>query len=160
MTIGWTAQFVLSLVLTALSAAGAQTTTAPRRTTRCDRIGTTTFEFGRTGGSIRPASIHIVADGTVMAARGDTAAPMTRLRTIPEAVVTGLARLAWTGGFSTLRPAPTRPTRNPDASRAFIDVRSACGRHRVEYAMGEEAQRFRELYALLEMAADATPSSP
>jgi hypothetical protein len=159
MTLDKTSRHILLLLAASLSTAGAQTA-ARRPTTPCDRITTTTFEFGRTGGSIRPASIRLAADGTVMAASGDTAAPMTRLRTIPKPVVAGLARLAWTGGFATLRPAPTRPTRNPDAARRFIAVRSACGSHRVEYAMGEEAPRFRELYALLEMAADATPQSP
>jgi hypothetical protein len=160
MTIGPTARCALIILLLAsLSSAGAQSGVATRRTTRCDRIATTTFEFGRTGGNIRPASIHIAADGAVTTGTA-TAAPATPLRTIPQAVVTGLARLAWTGGFATLRPAPTRPTRNPDAAREFIEARSACGAHRSEYAMGEEAPPFRELYALLEMAAGPGAPSP
>jgi hypothetical protein len=49
-----------------------------------------------------------------------------------------------------LPTAPTRPTRNPDAARQYIDLHSACGAKHVEYASGEGAPVFRELYTRLD----------
>jgi hypothetical protein len=61
-----------------------------------------------------------------------------------------LARRAWTGGFVRLPTAPTRPTRNPDAARQYIEIHSACGAKHVEYVSGEGAPVFRELYTRLD----------
>jgi hypothetical protein len=49
-----------------------------------------------------------------------------------------------------LPTAPTRPTRNPDAARQYIELHSACGAKHVEYASGEGAPEFRELYTKLD----------
>ena len=126
---------------------GAQT---PRRGTRCDRIGTTTFEFGRIGGNIRGGSTKIGADGSVTRLAAEAWTPVGV--TLPADAVHGLAKLAWTNGFASLPTAPARPTRNPDAARDYIDVRSACGSKHVEVANGEGPAAFRELLALLTLA--------
>jgi hypothetical protein len=60
-----------------------------------------------------------------------------------------LARRAWHGGFTRLPTAPTHPTRNPDAARQYIEIHSACGAKHVEYADGDAAPAFRELYTRL-----------
>lgn len=72
---------------------------------------------------------------------------------IARDAVTGLARVAWSNGFTRLPAAPSRPTRNPDVARDYIDVRSSCGTKHVESAAGEGAAPFKELLALLTLVA-------
>ena len=115
----------------------------------CDKVGTTSIEFGRTGGSIKPAALRVSVDGSLLQ-RVDGGEFGSTGRTLSRDAVTGLARLAWSGGFTRLPTAPTKPTHNPDAARDFIDIRSACGHKHVEYAGGEAAPAFRELLALLQ----------
>ena len=116
---------------------------------RCDRVGTTTITFGRTGGSIKPAALRVNVDGS-LSQRVDGGDFTPSGRRLTRDAVAGLARLAWSGGFTTLPTAPTKPTRNPDAARDVIEIQSACGRKHVEYAAGEGAPAFRELLALLQ----------
>lgn len=111
----------------------------------CDRVATTSIAFGRTGGNIRPERFLLRADGSLV--RDDTTA--SSLATVMTARVRTLARRGWTGPFAKLRPAPTHPTRIPDAARDFVELRSACGTKHVEYAMGEGPPAFRELYNAL-----------
>ncbi|MEO7457465.1 MAG: hypothetical protein ABIY52_14465 [Gemmatimonadaceae bacterium] len=117
----------------------------------CDRTGTTSFELGRTGGNLRSDGTRIGADGRITkqvnGAWVAVGTPASR------DAVAGLARLAWSNGFTKLPTAPTKPTRNPDAARDYIDVHSACGSKHVEYANGEGAPPFRELLALLQLMA-------
>jgi hypothetical protein len=88
----------------------------------------------------------------------DPAAPVTQVRRVSPDVVAGLARLAWTGGFATLPARPARPSWNKDAAHEFIEIRSACGQHRVEWAGDGAPRAFRELWALLQLVGDATPA--
>ncbi len=122
---------------------------ARRTSVACDRIGTATIEFGRTGGNIKPAATRLMPDGSV-SQRANGGAWTPSAKTVPRDVVAGLARFAWTGGFTKLPTAPSRPTRNPDAARDFIELRSACEAKHVEYAGGEGAPVFREILALLQ----------
>lgn len=115
----------------------------------CDKVGTTTITFGRTGGSIKPTALRANVNGS-LSQRMDGGEFTSTGRTLPVDAVSGLARLAWSGGFTRLPTAPTKPTRNPDAARDFIEIQSACGHKHVEYAGGEGAPAFRELLALLQ----------
>ena len=121
----------------------------PHSPVRCDRVGTTTITFGRTGGSIKPAAIKLDVDGSV-SRRADGGEFTATARPLSRDAVAGLAHLAWSGGFTRLPTAPTRPTSNPDAARDFIEIQSSCGRKHVEYAGGEGAPAFRELLSLLQ----------
>jgi len=123
-----------------------------RASSTCDRIATTSFEFGRTGGNLRGTSIRIAADGAV-SRRLAGGAWVPADSAVPRDAVTGLARIAWTNGFTRLPTAPSRPTRNPDIARDYIDVRSNCGTKHVESAPAESARPFRELFSLLTLAA-------
>ena len=112
---------------------------------RCDRVATTSIAFGRTAGNLRPQGYLLRVDGTVV--RDDsTASP---IGVVDTARVRRLARRGWEGPFARLRPAPTRPTRIPDAARDFVELRSACGTKHVEYVTGEGPPAFRELYDTL-----------
>ena len=103
-----------------------------------------TISFGNSGGNLRPDSVDVRADGRVTLA-GGRAGP-----TLDPAAVAGLARLARTGGFWQLTPAPiTRPPRIPDAARQLIVVRLTCGTHRAVYPGTDAPPAFAELYALL-----------
>jgi hypothetical protein len=152
----------LALILLALGARAVvgQGASAPSpRTRACDRVATTEITFGRAGGSIRPAGLRVGVDGTVTRT-GDSVSGSPPVGTLSPETVRGLARLAWTNGFAALPTAPTRPTRNPDAARDFIELRSPCGRKHVEYATGEGAPVFRELYALLTALTAPTSAAP
>ncbi len=128
--------------------AGAQrASVAPRAT--CDRIGTTTISFGRTGGNLRPSGVRILANGAVRDL-GDTEDPPRAINRVPVAELRRVARRAWTGPFVKLPTAPNRPTPNPDAARDFIELRSACGSKHVEYQGGTGATEFRRLLAELD----------
>jgi hypothetical protein len=112
---------------------------------RCNRVATTSIAFGRTAGNLKPQGYLLRADGTLV--RDDSSA--SRMGKVDTARVRRLARRGWEGPFVKLRPAPTRPTRIPDAARDFVELRSACGTKHVEYVMGEGPPAFRELYDTL-----------
>lgn len=137
----------LLLVLSMLVLAPVATVRAQAIVPGCDREATTSFRFGRTAGNLMPAITEVTAAGTIRHRGDESAGPA--LGHVPRKAVLALARRAWRGGFNALPPAPTRPTRNPDAARQFIELHSACGFHHVEYAPGEESPLFRELYARL-----------
>ena len=128
--------------------AATQPRALPLRHAVCDRVATTSFTFGRTGGNIRPYGWRLARDGTLSRLADGVIAE--RLGVVPREAVRRIARLAWTNGFAALPTSPTHPTRNPDAARHFIEARSACALHHVEYAGGEEARAFRAVRALLD----------
>ena len=130
------------------SGATAQARAASQHTRSCDRLTTTEITFGQTGGNIRPSALRVGVDGIVTRA-GDTVSGSPAIATISPDALRGVVRLALTNGFTKLPTSPTRPTRNPDAARDFIELRSPCGNKHVEYAAGEGASPFRELFALL-----------
>jgi hypothetical protein len=137
---------------------------APARTgifyeLRCDRIATTTITFGYTGGTLKPSGLRIAADGTVKPI-GSGAGMTHNVESVPHDAVRRMARLGWSGPFVSLPTAPTRPTRNPDAARQFIELHSACGTKHVEYADGEGAPVFRDLYARLQALAGVQATAP
>jgi hypothetical protein len=155
--LGWGRACIAALSVFVTSAqAGAQATSATSRARACDRVGTTVISFGQTGGNIRPGGIRIGVDGTVTRTDDSVSGSPAALS---RDAVRGLARLAWTSEFTALPPAPTRPTRNPDAAREFIELRSPCGSKHVEYAAGEGAPIFRELYALLTALTSVAPAA-
>jgi hypothetical protein len=137
-----------AIALAAFDASAQSHTSAPR--TRCDPIPSTSVTFGLTGGNLRPSGWRIAASGVVrpVGERTDTS---RRRPTVSKLALHDLARRAWTGDFVHLPTAPTRPTRNPDAARQYIELHSACGAKHVEYASGEAAPAFRELYTRLEI---------
>jgi hypothetical protein len=132
---------VIILAFTAV-ARGAAQGRAPANA--CDPTTSTSLAFGHTGGTLRPSSVRIAPNGSMSRMPDSTPAG-----SITPAAVSALARLAWAKEFVALPEAPTRPTRNPDVTRDFIEVTSACGRKHVEYPSGEGARIFRELYDLL-----------
>jgi hypothetical protein len=126
---------------------------------RCDRIATTAITFGHTGGTLKPSGLRIAANGMVRPVGSGAGIPHSA-ESVSRAAVRGMARQAWRGPFASLPAAPTRPTRNPDAARQFIELQSACGSKHVEYAAGEGAPAFNDLYARLEALAGAGPTVP
>jgi hypothetical protein len=122
--------------------------TAPRERVACDRTSAAWFEFGTTGGNIRPDTSRIAADGTISRFTGGRWVVDSHHLSLDA--IAGAARLAATNGFMRLPAAPTRPTRNPDASRSFITLHSPCGSKHVEVPPGTAPPSFRELLAVLE----------
>ena len=120
----------------------------------CDREGTTSFRFGLTGGNLMPSGTEITARGEIRQRSMERVGPVSG-HVSPRAV-RALAQRAWRGGFAALPPAPTRPTRNPDVARPYIELHSACGFHHVEYGPGDESPLFRDLHARLTRLARAS----
>ncbi|MDQ6633554.1 MAG: hypothetical protein M3Z10_02230 [Gemmatimonadota bacterium] len=119
-----------------------------RDSAHCNRIATTSFTFGLTGGNIRPSALRIAANGTVSPA-GDTTGIAYR-STVPTRILRTLARHAWTGAFAKLPAAPTQFKGMHDVARKYVELRSACGTKYVESESGYEAPAFREIYSRLE----------
>lgn len=136
------------LVRIALPVLIASTTAAAQQPpVGCDRVGTTSVEFGYTAGNLQPSAIELLPDGRLRQLDDERQGPV--LGRVPRDSVRSLSRRAWAGGFAKLPPAPTRPGPNPDAARPYIELHSACGSHHVEYIPGQESRLFRELYARL-----------
>jgi hypothetical protein len=130
---------------------------AQQKKAACDRIGTTTFVLSRTGGNIKPETVELRADGRITVIDQAASPPASRVRTTSPDVMAGLARLAWDGGFVTLRSGPARHTTIRDAAHQTIEVRSACGGYRVEWVGDGAPAQFRELWAILVLVSDAVP---
>jgi hypothetical protein len=141
----------LAILTIAFAAVGspAQSGQGATRRTHCDPVSSTSFSFGLTGGNLKPSGWHIAATGAVNP-EGDGMSTSGRPRVVSARALRALARRAWSSGFTRLPTAPTHPTRNPDAAREFIEIHSACGMKHVEYASGDAAPAFRDLYARLE----------
>jgi len=136
------------LLASVVACAPVATAQAQHAQRNCVNERATSFAFGSTGGTLRPDTVYLDADGTV---RWSSRASETRVAHIPRDSVRSLAHLAWSRAFLSLPTAPTRPTRNPDAARSFVDVRSACGRHKhVEAVFEESRPAFRQLLSRLE----------
>jgi hypothetical protein len=129
------------------------------RDQRCDRIATTAITFGHTGGTLKPSGLRITANG-VVSSMGSGAGMTYSTESVSRTAIRRMARLGWHGPFASLPTAPTRPTRNPDAARQFIELHSACGTKHVEYAEGEGAPAFRDLYTRLEALVGVRPTVP
>jgi hypothetical protein len=139
---------MVAIVFFALGASAQRRASAAPHT-RCDPVASTSFSFGLTGGNLRPTGWRIAASGAVSPV-GDSTGSSRRRSSVSTRALRDIARRAWTGGFTRLPTAPTRPTRNPDVARQYIELHSACGAKHVEYASGEGAPAFRELYTRLE----------
>ena len=136
-------------LLAALVVCLAPRATAQRsRATPCDRVASASFEFGTTAGNLRHDSTRIATDGIITRRNRTTWIAEHRRATADE--VQRAARLAVDNGFYRLPTAPTRPTRNPDAARAFITIRSACGTKHVELVPEDAPPAFRDLLAKLQ----------
>lgn len=142
----------LALAVAATNASG-QTGAAHSR--QCDRVGTTSITFGYAGGNLKPTALRIASSGAVRGVGQTTASAR-----VSKSAVHELARRGWSRAFISLPTAPTHPTRNPDAARQFIELRSACGSKHVEYADGEGPPAFRDLYAQLQSLAGDPVTSP
>ena len=154
-------QFTVATGVLALVATGAsgQQQPALAPSTPCEPIAAergATITFGHAGGSLRPRTITIAADGRI---RAGGASATDSVATIPPPAVAALATLAHEGGFWALSSPPVRrPPRNPDAARAFIEVALSCGTHRVEYVTGEPIPpAFAGFEALLTVVAGSPP---
>jgi hypothetical protein len=108
----------------------------------CRRETTTSFTFGNVGGTLVPTGLEISRAGQVR-----------------DSVIAA-ARFAWRSGFARLPTAPTKPTRNPDAARHFIELHSDCGTKHVEYGPGDESSVFQQLWDRLSRLTTSTGQRP
>jgi len=104
------------------------------------------FVFGNDGGNLRPSATRLWADGSVRGHGGS--------RTAPNAMIADsvreLARFARRSAFwTTAAPPITRPTRNPDMAREYIEAHLQCGAKRSLYPADAEPAPFRELHRRL-----------
>jgi hypothetical protein len=101
-----------------------------------------TFVFGNEAGTLHPRTIKLWADGSMRVGASARTAPDSILA---DSVRT-LARDAHRSAFwTTVAPPITRPTRNPDVTREYIDALLSCGHRHSLYPADEEPVAFREL---------------
>jgi hypothetical protein len=105
-----------------------------------------TFFFGNEGGNLKRSGIRLWANGSVQVGSGRHTAPDPALAD-SVAALAGFARRSafWT---TTARPI-TKPTRNPDMARHFVEARLRCGTKSALYAADNEPAAFHELFARL-----------
>ena len=113
----------------------------PRATTRGPA-----FVFGNQGGNLQRSATKLWADGSVQVGKG--------ARTAPDAAIAdsvkALATLARRSSFWTTRaPRITRPTRNPDMAREYVEAHLRCGTKRSLYPADAEPAAFHELFTRL-----------
>jgi len=109
------------------------------------------FVFGNEGGNLRRTATKLWADGSIRsAAQQRTAADAA----IADSVAV-LARFARASSFwTTLAPKITRPTRNPDVAREYVEAHLQCGSRRSLYPADAEPPAFHELITRLNAVAD------
>jgi len=110
-----------------------------------------TFTFGNEGGNLRRSATKLWANGSMQAARGRRSLPNAALADSVKA----LARFARQSGFwTTTAPRITRPTRNPDMARHFLEVHLGCGAKSAIYPADAEPAPFHELFSRLTAIAE------
>lgn len=121
--------------------ATAQAPCAPRITARG-----ATFFFGNEGGNLKRSGTRVWADGSIQTGAGPRTAAD---RALADSVV-ALARLARQSAFWTTTARPiTKPTRNPDMARHFVEVHLRCGTKGALYPADSEPAAFHELFERL-----------
>ena len=114
---------------------------APRATPRGPA-----FVFGNEGGNLKRSASKLWANGSVQLAGGRRTAPDAA---IADSVV-ALARFARQSSFwTTTAPRITRPTRNPDMARHYLEVHLRCGTKRSLFPADAEPAAFHELLTRL-----------
>lgn len=109
-----------------------------------------TFVFGNEAGTLHPRTIRLWVDGSMQ----DGNRARTRGSPAVADSVRSLARDARRSEFWSMQsPAITRPTRNPDIAREYIDASLTCGRHHLLYPADEEPAAFSQLLLRLEAVA-------
>jgi hypothetical protein len=109
--------------------------------------------WGHEAGTLRPASITLWADGSMRdAAHARTPAN----RAIADSIRVIASDVRRSALWATVAPPVTRPTRNPDVAREYIEVSLSCGRRRWLYPADEAPAAFdalsRRLDALVRLA--------
>ena len=102
--------------------------------------------LGNEGGNLKRSASRLWSDGSVQLAGGRRTAPDAA---IADSVV-ALARFARQSSFwTTTAPRITRPTRNPDMARHYLEAHLQCGTKRSLYPADAEPASFHELLTRL-----------
>jgi hypothetical protein len=114
--------------------------------------GTRVFSFGIKGGSLRPWSVKLNLDGSIVSTGVTTHQQLTD----PANALKGLLALADAEGYFSLKKTTgcLSGAGNPDVSSRFISIHTATGTKRVqELGSCTATAKFDQLYAVLEAAA-------
>ena len=104
------------------------------------------FVFGNEGGNLKRSATKLWADGSVQVLPGRQSAPDPAIADS----VAALARFARQSSFwRTNAPRITRPTRNPDMAREYVEAHLQCGTKRSLYPADAEPAAFHELITRL-----------
>ena len=124
----------------------------------CAPRGTThgpAFVFGNEGGNLKRSATKLWADGSMQLGASPRTAPDAALADS----VAALARLARQSSFwTTTAPKITRPTRNPDMARRYVEAHLQCGTKRSLYPADAEPAAFQELMTRLTAVAELAGS--
>ena len=108
------------------------------------------FAFGRGGGNIMPLDVRIAASGRV------TVDGKSR-RTLTQARLQALLRLALAQRFFALPRKIVCPGQLPDFATLYVTVRNGSGAARTVTQRGNCNKRFIRVYAALQSAGGSTP---
>ena len=104
------------------------------------------FVIGNEAGNLRRSSAKFWTDGSVQLAGAPRSAPDAAVADS----VASLARFARRSTFwSSAAPPITRPTRNPDMARHYIEAHLRCGAKRLLYPADAEPGDFHALFTRL-----------
>ncbi len=150
--------FALRLALAALIAAPIAVRAQHPHSSACAPRGSVNgpaFIAGNKAGNLRRSWTKFWADGSTQVAGAARSAPD---RAIADSVAV-LAEFARRSRFWSRTPAPiTRPTRNPDMTRHYVEAHLRCGAKRSVYPADAEPADFHELFTRLAAVAKLTSS--
>jgi hypothetical protein len=127
---------------------------APPAAAASGTVGQPVFEFGRTGGNIRPYEVRIMADGTIV---GTGPVRITHVGTpVSAARRATLLRFARTQGFWSLPQRTLCRDSLPDFASLYVTIHTG-GRTRTVSVRGGCSIRFGRIYRALAAAAGVNP---
>ncbi|MFL5563427.1 MAG: hypothetical protein ACJ79K_18325 [Gemmatimonadaceae bacterium] len=111
------------------------------------------FAWGNEGGTLKRRANRLWADGSIQPAGGARTAPNGALADSARVLAAEARRSPF---WTTKSPPITRPTRNPDLAREYVEVHLRCGSHRALYMADAEPPAFaalvRRLNAIIGLA--------
>lgn len=148
------AAFAISIMaasLTSVAAAQAPRLTAqgscgPRMTARGPA-----FVFGNEAGNLQRSATKLWANGSVQLRGGARTAPNAAIADSVKLLASATRHSSF---WTTVAPRITRPTRNPDMAREYVEAHLRCGTKRSLYPADAEPAAFRELFARLVAVAE------
>jgi hypothetical protein len=107
--------------------------------------------FGNAGGNLQRNATKLWANGSVQLRGGARTAPNAAIADSVRALADAARHSSF---WVTVAPRITRPTRNPDMAREYVEAHLRCGTKRSLYPADAEPAAFHELFTRLTAVAE------